>query len=131
MFREADDKNYDVLLAENRFISNVQLEIERALEAQSMSQAELASKLDVSEARVSQMLANNGKNLQARTIARIACVLGLEAKLEFAETAAGREREDERVTAAAQFDAWVQSVQTPRKTAWEMPCNDDDVLEVA
>ncbi|HWA91820.1 MAG TPA: helix-turn-helix transcriptional regulator [Rhizomicrobium sp.] len=131
MFREADDKDYDVLLVENRFISDVQLVIERALEAQSVTQAELARRLDVSEARVSQMLADNGKNLQARTIARIARVLGLEARIAFETAAASRLLGGERVPASVEFDAWVQSIQAPRKLVWDMPCNDDEVLEAA
>ena len=83
LFRDPDDTSYQMLLAENRFVSDIQLAIEHALASKRLSQADLARALEVSEARVSQILADNGKNLQARTIARIAHVIGMRACLNF------------------------------------------------
>ena len=83
MFRDAGDKEYAALVAENRFITDIQLEIERTLDELNMTQADLARAAKLSEARVSQILSSNGKNLQARTIARIAHVLGLAPRLQF------------------------------------------------
>lgn len=84
MFR-TNDSEYESLVAENEFVTDVQLAIERAMKDKKMSQVQLARALDVSEARVSQILSSNGKNLQARTIARIAHILDLQALVEFAE----------------------------------------------
>jgi transcriptional regulator with XRE-family HTH domain len=129
MFREPNDKNYDVLLAENRFVSEVQLVIERTMEEMNFSQADLARALDVTEARVSQILASNGKNLQARTIARIAHVLGMEVAIDFCAKQA-HAKQDEPVPLCGDkgrsFDAWIRSIQHTKQSAWEMPCNDDE-----
>lgn len=80
IFGTAGDLEYAALVAENTFINRIQLEIERVMSERRLKQTDLARLLGVSEARVSQILGGNGKNLQARTIAKIAFVLGLEAE---------------------------------------------------
>src|SRR5690348_9574734 len=85
LFQTAKDKNYERLVAENSFINDVQVAVEAALNAKDMSQAELAKRLGISPARVSQILGGNGANLEARTIARVAHALGMQAMIEFVD----------------------------------------------
>jgi transcriptional regulator with XRE-family HTH domain len=89
LFEKVGDKDFDVLVAENGFVTDIQLAIECALSQRSISQAELAKLLDVSEARISQIMSGNGRNLQARTIARIAHVLGMKPLIEFIDSGNG------------------------------------------
>ena len=84
LFRTAD-LNYDGLRAEISFVTDLQLEIEAAMDVRGVTQAELAKRLNVSEARVSQILADNGANLEARTVARIARALGFVPSVKFAD----------------------------------------------
>ncbi len=89
LFRKPNEEGYDALFAESSFITEIQLAIEAALDQKGLTQADLARILDVSEARVSQILGGNGRNLQARTIARIAHALGRTAFVDFIEEEAG------------------------------------------
>jgi predicted transcriptional regulator len=82
LFR-AGDQNVEALRTEISFIHDIQLEIETAMEEQGISQADLAKLLNVSEARVSQMLSDNGANFEGRTIARVARVMGCVARVKF------------------------------------------------
>ena len=129
MFRAPNDKEYDVLVSENRFVTGIQLEIERALEMRAMTQADLARALDVSEARVSQILAGNGKNLRARTIARIAHVLGLEADLEFSEPRSNSRRcaNPSRPQATREVKGWpIKGIRAIDYNGWNGIANDDE-----
>lgn len=85
LFGNPGESDYEILVAENRFISDIQQAIETALADRRMTQTELARLLGVSSARVSQILAGNGANMTARTVARVAHVLGQRACLAFAE----------------------------------------------
>ena len=82
-FKVPDVAEFETLVAENSFVSDLQLLIEQELVARGVSQAQLASMLNVSEARVSQLLSGNGANLQARTIARIAHALNAKPDICF------------------------------------------------
>jgi transcriptional regulator with XRE-family HTH domain len=93
LFGTPGDVEYERLVAENVFINDIQREIEEALDFTGTTQAELARRLGVSEARISQILSDNGANLQARTIARIAHAVGMSAALIFEETIAARQVE--------------------------------------
>jgi transcriptional regulator with XRE-family HTH domain len=88
LFQNPGEDDYDALLAENAFIHDVQIAIEAAMDAHAMTQADLATLLNVSEARVSHILSANGRNLQARTIARIAHALGCRAAVSFVDARA-------------------------------------------
>jgi transcriptional regulator with XRE-family HTH domain len=85
LFQNPGETNFEELVACNRFINDIQLEIESALKSLNLSQSDLARMLDVSPARVSQILGGNGANLTARTVARIAYVLGLRACVTLTE----------------------------------------------
>lgn len=89
MFQNPGEEDYAALLAENAFVHDVQIAIETAMDAGGISQAALAKLMGVSEARVSHILSSNGRNLQARSIARIAHVLGLRALIDFVEEPSG------------------------------------------
>lgn len=86
LFQQPGEDDYDILLAEGRFIADIQVAIETALDDRKLTQTDLAKMLGVSSARVSQILGGNGANLTARTVARIAHVLGLRACLNLADT---------------------------------------------
>jgi transcriptional regulator with XRE-family HTH domain len=122
MFR-ANDKEYDTLVAENRFVTDIQMEIERAMEDQNISQAELARALEISEARVSQVLAGNGKNLQARTIARIAHILGLRACVEFKDQSWSSVKLDPR--------KWTKVARMFVNYDWNVIANENELMKAA
>lgn len=56
-------------------VLSVQIAIQEAMAAKGVSQRELAERLGVSAARVSQIVAGSGSNLTLRTIGRIAHAL--------------------------------------------------------
>lgn len=114
MFQNPGEDDYAVLLAETAFIHDIQLAVEAAMDARGLSQADLAKLLGVSAARVSHILSSNGRNLQARSIARIAHVLGLKALVEFAEDSCGWvgveiDEGDAKLPGHETFDEWVSA----------------------
>jgi plasmid maintenance system antidote protein VapI len=127
MFRDANDKNFEALVAENRFVSDIQLVIERALEEVGMSQVDLARALDISEARISQIVGGNGKNLQARTVARIAHVLNLRPCLDFMSHAAYQHACDlNRGRSRIDFKKWLKVLRPADERSWNQIANDDE-----
>lgn len=103
LFRTKAQDEYDGIRAEVSFITDLQLEIEAAMDQNGLTQGALAKKLGVSEARVSQILAENGANLEARTIAKIAHRLGMKARVRFEETAVAESRRSDRAICLAQW----------------------------
>lgn len=75
------DEAEALLFAEVDFVAEVQSIIHRMMVAKDISRAELAQRLGVSRARVTQYFAGDGSNLTARTIARIFHALGEQAEL--------------------------------------------------
>lgn len=69
------------LFAEERLIADVQYRIQKLMNLKGTTRAELARRLDVSEARVSQIFSQSPRNLTLRTVADIFNVLGEECKL--------------------------------------------------
>lgn len=102
LFR-AGDENVEALRTEISFIHDIQLEIETVMDEKGISQADLAKLLNVSEARVSQMLSDNGANLEGRTIARVARVMGCVARLKFEPTHSAYAEGAARVSCLKQF----------------------------
>jgi transcriptional regulator with XRE-family HTH domain len=119
LFRDSNDKQYALLVAENRFLSEIQKTIEHGVKQKVLSQADLARALDISEARVSQILSGSAKNLEARTLARIAHVLGFRARLEFVDSNASA-----KPSSSDESANWVKVFQRKSK-AWETASNDD------
>jgi transcriptional regulator with XRE-family HTH domain len=72
----AKDIDYDLLLAEETLILDVQMTVQRVLNEKGMTQAELARRLGVGESYVSQMLSDSARNLTLRTVARVMTALG-------------------------------------------------------
>lgn len=71
----------ELLGAEESFIADVQFALHNLLAQKDTSRSELAKLLGVSESRISQIFADNPKNLTLRTIARVFAVLGDRAHL--------------------------------------------------
>lgn len=103
LFRTQAGEDYEAIRAEVSFITDLQLEIEAAMDKQGLTQAKLAKLLNVSEARVSQVLSDNGANLEARTIAKIAYRLGLRAHIRFDEPEAEPRRKGGPTVCMAQW----------------------------
>lgn len=125
LFRVEGDKNYETLEVENGFVIDLQVEIERAMDEVNISQAELARRLAVSEARVSQILGGNGKNLGARTLARIAAALGRKPRFNLEGTQCSK--------GEGQFEArhvrrmeWADVLLSEAQRGWTPECNDND-----
>jgi transcriptional regulator with XRE-family HTH domain len=76
------DPAYEMLLAEEQLILAAQMMIIRAMKDASITQKELASRLNVSHSYVSQMLGNSARNLTLRTVARVFHVLGLHTQIK-------------------------------------------------
>lgn len=76
-------KNEEIF-AIDRFIANVQVVMNTLMVERGMSRADLAAKLGVSEARVSQMFKDEPKNFTAKTIARVFFALGEDPEIHCA-----------------------------------------------
>ena len=74
-------EEYALVAAQEAFIVRSQILIYDLLSDRGMTHADLATRLGVSEARVSQMFGDAAKNLTMRTIAKIMHVLGETAVL--------------------------------------------------
>jgi transcriptional regulator with XRE-family HTH domain len=109
LFQQPGEEDFSGLVAENLFVSDIQAAIEAALADRKLSQSDLARLLGVSPARVSQMLGGNGANLTARTVARVAAVLGLRACVTFTDTCLeGWWREEQEDDEPTEFADWVR-----------------------
>ena len=79
--RERDPTELEASLAEERFLLAAQVEIQRLLNEKGLRYKDLAHRLGVSEARVSQLFGDDANNLTIRTIAKIFHKLGETPKL--------------------------------------------------
>ena len=86
--------------AQEMFVVQAQVKINRLMREHNVSQAELARRMGVSEARVSSMFSND-KNFTLRTIGRILHAIGEEAAL-----ATMRELEQQGAAAEAERPLW-------------------------
>jgi len=75
------DAEYDLIAAEECFLADVVNDIAWLMDDGDVTQRALAERLGISEQRVSRIFSQNGRNLQARSIARIYHVLGQEPRL--------------------------------------------------
>lgn len=124
LFRTQPGEDYEAIRAEVGFITDLQLEIEAAMDKQGLTQAKLAKLLNVSEARVSQILSDNGANLEARTIAKIAHRLGMKAHIRFDVPEAQTARKDGPTVCMAQ---WVRDqAGAGGKSSWARAIASDD-----
>ena len=79
---------YELMVAEEELILEVQMAIQRELNERGMSQKALAEKLGVGESYVSQMLGDSARNLTLRTVARVLKALGTKAVITLDEEVA-------------------------------------------
>ena len=84
------------IFAIEALVFEVQLELQKAIKDGNMNFAQLAEKLDMTPARVSQIFSSKGSNLTLKTIARIAFAAGIE--VSFSKRAVPQA---EKVTASA------------------------------
>lgn len=132
LFHKESDKNYDRLVAENNFISDIQLAVEKAMAAKQLSQADVAKMLDISPARMSQILSDNGANLEARTIARIAHALRMVALVEFVDQgSSGHQTVVQHSALPETIKGWVKADKMIRESVWPSPHANDDCLTEA
>lgn len=93
-------------------IFDVQIALQRAMREHGVSQSELANRLGVTPARVSQMFADSGANLTLETVAKIAIALETTVSIAVGECAsAGREHAPsdfiDRIAVSARSSIWV------------------------
>ena len=84
----AEDRAYELLLAEEELILQAQMTIQRALNQRGLTQKELAERLGVGESYISQMMGSSARNLTLRTIARVLKALDAAARIALDEQAA-------------------------------------------
>lgn len=73
--QERDERNYEMMVAEEELILHAQMLIKRAMRERGISQKALAERLGVGASYISQMLGSSARNLTLRTIARVMYVL--------------------------------------------------------
>ncbi len=81
MATKQTDADREMRLAEEQMLYLAQTAIQRQLNRQGLKYRDLARRLEVSEARVSQLLGDDALNLTIRTVARVFHKLGEEAVL--------------------------------------------------
>lgn len=82
-------------------VVSVQLALQRAMSANCVTRKELAERLGLSAARVSQILSADGANLTLKTIARVALALGEDFEFVSQKDAARIYREESKVAASS------------------------------
>jgi transcriptional regulator with XRE-family HTH domain len=85
LFDDILGENYQDIRAVVDFVDDLLVVFEAEMAASGVSQADLAKRLALSPARVSQMFSGNGQNFTAATIAKIAHSLGKVARIELSE----------------------------------------------
>lgn len=99
-------------------VVSVQLALQRVMSANCVTQKELAERLGLSGARVSQILSADGANLTLKTIARVALALGDEFEFVSRSDAAKiYEAKVERIADVARQDAEDFVIRVPMKRA--------------
>lgn len=81
---EVTEADFAIIEAEERFVYEVQKTIRRLMKDRDIKAKDLSDLLDVSEARISQMMGPQARNLTLRTVAKIFHVLGKRAELQAA-----------------------------------------------
>ena len=129
-FGRPDEQGYEALVTENGFITDIQLCLEAALTDRGLSHADFARLLGVSEARISQMLSSNGRNLQARTVARAAHVLRMRPSIEFVECEVEDVSLPDSSGASVTFEDFAHVVLKSRESqhGWVFAANDHDPM---
>ena len=98
--RQAQAEDYELILAQERLVVDVQVAIQQLLQRRGLRQGDLAGLLGVSPARVSQMFGDEARNLTLRSLGRIFHVLGTRCIVREADDDAAETVEAEAETVA-------------------------------
>lgn len=79
--RERDERDYEMMVAEEELILHAQILIRRTMRERGLSQKALAERLGVGASYISQMLSSSARNLTLRTISRVMYVLEQKATI--------------------------------------------------
>lgn len=109
---------YDVMRAEDSAVARVQAMALRLIDSKKVKQRDLAEKMAVSEARISQMFAADPKNLTIKTAARLFFHLG-ERLVFTCESIEQMDREAEKQNARKAAAARMQE----QHSVWCNPAN--------
>jgi transcriptional regulator with XRE-family HTH domain len=107
-------------------VFQVQFELQKAVKDGNLTFGQLAEKLEMSPARVSQIFSSKGSNLTLKTIARIACAAGTE--ITFARRATSFCEKAESVKGKTPMKRLMSAVaHKPRQSSWQevRPHNDN------
>ena len=91
LFEPQNTSEAEVFAIED-LVFQVQVEIQRLMKARGIGHRELADRLSISPARVSQIFSKSGPNLTLKTIARILHVLGENAEFRVGRISSGHSR---------------------------------------
>ena len=83
LFDEVLGEDYRSAQAVAKFVNDLLVAFELEMDESGISQADLAKKLELSPARVSQIFSGAGQNFTAATIAKMAHAFGKVARVEF------------------------------------------------
>jgi transcriptional regulator with XRE-family HTH domain len=120
LFDDILDENYQDIRAAIEFVDDLLVVFEAEMAASGVSQADIAKRLALSPARVSQIFSGNGQNFTAATIAKIARALGKVARIEL-DDAAGK---SSKVKKMQGYDQQVSNWET--KSVGQFFCANDN-----
>ena len=107
---------FELGLAEEELIADVQMFIINNMEEQGITRSELAKRLDVSKSAVSQMLSLEPQNLSLRKVARVCAVL--DAKISIArQSLVDQQALFQRSAKSIGASAWIQEFQPEDRTS--------------
>lgn len=118
--KDVTDLEIALLEAQEMFVVQAQVAINRLMREHNVSQADLARRLGVSEARVSSMFAND-KNFTLRTIGRILHAMGEEAMLTTAREFQKNEKPADAVFGADVNSSWAVGADEPNDVSKREP----------
>ena len=114
LFEARNEKEREEYAIESLVLS-IQLALQKAMNGNCVSQKELADRLGVSPARVSQILSVRGANLTIKTIGKIAHALGEDFELVTKQQALQLQERKNQV----QYAEIRRVARTPRRDPWK------------
>jgi transcriptional regulator with XRE-family HTH domain len=110
--RDESEREDDVIQS---LVLSIQVALQNAMHRNSVTQKQLADRLGISAARVSQILAKEGSNLTLRTIGRIAHALGEDFELVTKSEAL----QIQKMKGVREYAAIGRVVHSPRRDPWK------------
>lgn len=92
LFGPRDESEEDIFAVEN-FIFDVQMSLAEKMKEQNITRSDLADRLNLSRARISQLFSNNTGNMTLATLARITQALNLLVSISFKPNGAEKQQE--------------------------------------